>query len=232
MKIYAVEISDISELMLNRLCLLITSEKKIKIENFINKKDKIRALIGEVLIRTIISKELNIRNKYIKFNKNKYGKPYLENYLNFHFNISHSGNYVVCAVDNKSIGIDIEVIKHIDYEEISKNFFAAKEFDYITNEDSKFQLERFYEIWTLKESYIKCCGQGLSIPLKSFFIERDEYGNNKVISNNKCKEHIFKLFYIELGHKVAVCSLNKEIPNNIIRLDQNYLINKYIGSNL
>lgn len=80
----------------------------------------------------------------------------------------------------------------------------------------------------MKESYIKCFGQGLSIPLKSFSIEVDEYKNIKVISNNKYKEHIFKLFDIELGYKVAVCSLNKEISINTIRLDQNCLISKYI----
>ncbi|WP_434304888.1 4'-phosphopantetheinyl transferase family protein [Clostridium botulinum] len=232
MEIYAVKISDINEEKLNELCLLIDSEKKYKVEKFVNKRDKIRTLIGEILIRTIIVEKIKIGNKHIKFNKNQYGKPYLKEYSNFNFNISHSGEYVLCAVDNKSIGIDVEEVKHIECEEIAKNFFTIKEFDYIANQDLKFQLDRFYEIWTLKESYIKCCGQGLSIPLKSFSIEVDQYENIKVISNNKYKEHTFKLFHIGLGYKVAVCSLNKEISNNIIKLDQNCLISKYIGFNL
>lgn len=54
----------------------------------------------------------------------------------------------------------------------------------------------------------------------------------KGIINNEYKEHTFKLFDIELDYKVAVCSLNKEISNNIIGLDQNCLISKYIGFNL
>lgn len=228
MEMYAVKISDISEEMLNELCLLIDSEKKSKVEKFVNKKDKIRTLIGEILIRTIIIENLNIDNKYIRFNKNQYGKPYLEEYTNFNFNISHSGDYVLCAVDDKPIGVDVEEKKSIEYEEIAKSFFTAKEFDYIVNGDLKSRLDRFYEIWTLKESYIKCCGQGLSIPLKSFSIEIDKYENIKGISNNEYKEHTFKLFDIELGYKMAVCSLNTEIPNNLIRLEQNCLINKYI----
>lgn len=228
MEMYAVKISDISEEMLNELCLLIDSEKKSKVEKFVNKKDKIRTLIGEILIRTIIIENLNIDNKYIRFNKNQYGKPYLKEYPNFNFNISHSGDYVLCAVDDKPIGVDVEEKKSIEYEEIAKSFFTAKEFDYIVNGDLKSRLDRFYEIWTLKESYIKCCGQGLSIPLKSFSIEIDKYENIKGISNNEYKEHTFKLFDIELGYKMAVCSLNTEIPNNLIRLEQNCLINKYI----
>ena len=44
-----------------RLCLSIDSEKRHRIERFINKKDKIRTLIGEILIRSIIIEELNIK---------------------------------------------------------------------------------------------------------------------------------------------------------------------------
>lgn len=231
MKIYAVKILDISEEKLYELCLLIDSEKKCKIEKFINKKDKIRSLIGEILIRTIIVEKFKIDNKYINFEKNQYGKPYLKDHPQFNFNISHSEEYVVCAVNNKPIGIDVEVIKHIEYKEIAKSFFTKREFDYIVNQDLNLQLNRFYEIWTLKESYIKCCGQGLSIPLKSFSIEVDQYENIKVASDNEYKEHTFRIFDIELGYKMAVCSLNKEIYNNIIRVDQNSLINKYFRFN-
>ncbi|MBN1040258.1 4-phosphopantetheinyl transferase [Clostridium botulinum] len=232
MEIYAVKISDIKEQELNELCLLIDSEKSHKIKKFIDKKDKIRTLIGEVLIRTIIIEKLKLANNYIIFNKNQYGKPYLEGYPDFNFNISHSGDYVLCAIDDKPIGIDVEEVKYIEYEEIAKNFFTTKESKYIVNQDLKFQLDRFYEIWNLKESYIKCCGQGLSIPLKSFSIELEEYGNIKVVSKNEYKKHILKLFDIELGYKVAVCSLNKEISNNIVRVNQNCLISKYIEFNL
>lgn len=96
----------------------------------------------------------------------------------------------------------------------------------------KFQIDRFYEIWTLKESYTKCWGQGLSISLKSFSIEIDQFKNIKIVVSNEYTQHTFKLFDLELGYKVAVCSLNKEISNNIIKLDQNCLISKYIWFNL
>ncbi len=232
MEIYAVEILDISEDKLNKLYSLTDSKKISKVKKFINKKDKIRTLIGEILIRTIITEDLGIRNDNISFEKNPYGKPYLKNYPNFNFNISHSGDFVVCAIDNNPIGVDIEEVKYIEYEDIAKNFFTTNEFDYITKNDSYSSLSRFYEIWTLKESFIKCCGQGLSMPLKSFSIDIDEYKNIRVFTYGKHKDYIFKIFDIELGYKLAVCSLNKEICNNIIRLDQNSLINKYIRFNL
>ncbi|MBU3179087.1 4'-phosphopantetheinyl transferase superfamily protein [Clostridium estertheticum] len=229
MKIYAVKTLDISEGNLEKICLLIHLEKRCKIQKFINKKDKVRTLIGEILIRTIIFEELSIRNKHLTFEKNQYGKPYFKGHPKFNFNISHSGDFVVCAIDDKSIGIDIEKVKHIEYKEIAKSFFSLSEFNYIVKEDLNIQLSKFYEIWTLKESYIKCSGQGLSIPLKSFSIDIDQYENIKVIIDKEHKEYVFKRFDIGSGYKMAVCSVNKEISNNIIMIDQNSLINKFRG---
>ncbi|MEG0308500.1 MAG: 4'-phosphopantetheinyl transferase superfamily protein [Clostridium sp.] len=227
MEIYAVKISDISQEELDNLSLLTHLEKRCKIEKFINKKDKVRTLIGEILIKTIIFQQLRIRNIHITFEKNQYGKPYLKGYPKFNFNISHSGDFVVCAIDDKPIGIDVEQVKNIEYKEVAESFFSVSEFDYIVKEDLNLKLNKFYEIWTLKESYIKCCAQGLSIPLKSFSIDIDQYQNIKVIIDNENKKHVFKRFDIGSGYKMAVCSLNKEISNNIIMLDQNSLINNY-----
>lgn len=228
MEIYAVEILDISEDMLSKLYSLTDSEKISKVKKFINRKDKIRTLIGDILIRTIITEDLCIRNDNISFEKNPYGKPYLKDYPNFNFNISHSGDFVVCAIDNNHIGVDIEEVKYIEYEDIAKNFFATNEFDYITKNDSYSSLSRFYEIWTLKESFIKCCGQGLAMSLKSFSIDIDEYKNVRVVTDGKHKDYIFKSVNMESNYKVAICSLSKEISNDITIINQDCLINRYL----
>ena len=85
-----------------------------------------RSLIADILIRTIICKKLKIEAKLISISRNKYGKPYLCNNKAFHFNISHSGDWIVCTIDESTIGIDIEMIKSIDLD-IAKYFFSIKE---------------------------------------------------------------------------------------------------------
>ena len=70
------------------------------------------------------------------------------------------------------------------------------------------------------------------VPLKSFSVEINQYDNIKVVVNDKHNEHAFKIFDIEWGHKMAVCSVNKDISNNIIMIDQNSLINDYSKFNL
>ncbi|NFA43456.1 4'-phosphopantetheinyl transferase superfamily protein [Clostridium botulinum] len=228
MKIYSVKLLDISEEILDKLCLFVDLEKKDKLKKLSKKKDVSRTLIGEILIRNIINEELCINNRQIKFKKNKYGKPYLREHPQFNFNISHSGDFIICAVDNKPIGIDIEEKKNIDYKKIARKFFTVSEFSYIVNQNLDFQLSKFYEIWTLKESYIKCCGKGLSIPLNSFSVDIDQSNNIKVIANNEYMEYTLKNFNIGSSYKMAICSLNKKIPNNIIIIDQNKLINSWI----
>lgn len=229
MKIYGVKILDVNDKDLDKLCLFIDLEKKRRIKKFINKKDKIRTLIGDLLVRNIITKKLGITNNNIIFEKNKYGKPYLKEYENFNFNISHSGNFVVCAIDDKPIGIDIEEVKHIEYEGIAKSFFTENEFNYIMTKDVDMQLSRFYEIWTLKESYIKCVGKGLNLSLKSFCISIDKYENIKNVVDNEQNQYMFRKFHIDSDYKVSVCSLNKDIPNEIIMINQNELMISGIG---
>lgn len=229
MNMYSVKISDINEKIVNQLYLQIDKEKMNKIKKYLNKYDRSRSLIGEILVRTIIIDKLKICNEYIKFDLNRYGKPYLRKKPCFHFNISHSGDYVVCAVDDKPIGIDVEEIKDIEYEELAKKIFTIQEYNYIINKGLDNQLDRFYEIWTLKESYIKCCGKGLTIPLQSFTIIIDQLENIKIINNDEYMKYTFKIFNIGLNYKVSLCTLNHQVTTEIIDIEQDCLIDRWIN---
>lgn len=227
MEIYAVKVLDISENTLDKICILIDEDKKNRIQRFVNKQDKIRALIADILVRLIIMKKLQINNKTISFKRNDYGKPYIKGYHSFYFNISHSEDYVVCVIDEKPVGIDIEKINQIEYEEISEDFFSICENDYIKKSLDN-RLSRFYEVWTLKESFIKLCGKGLSIPLRLFSISIDENENISLLIENEQKEYYFKTFDIDKEYKMSVCSSNKEISSNITMINQDVLINDYL----
>ena len=225
MRIYALKFLDIGEDELDNLCLLISLDKRDKIKHFRNKQDKIRTLIGEILLRTILIEQVGLENKHLIFEQNQYGKPYLRNYSTVNFNISHSGDFVVCATDVKPLGIDIEEVKDLEYVNIAQNFFTESELSYIFKQSLDTQLSKFYELWTLKESYVKCRGQGLATQLQSFSIEIDQAENIEVVINNKqVKEYSFKKFEIGLNYKMAICSVNREIPHEVIMVEQESLI--------
>lgn len=154
---------------------LLAEEKKERILRIRSDRDAQNCLLGDVLTRMEISNMTGLKNEQIVFMLNKYGKPYLKDYPDIHFNISHSGHYVAVAFDNEPVGIDVEMLKKTDGKNtkpinIAKRFFAPDEIDYILSAASPLQQKRFFEIWTKKEALIKREGIGLSKPLHSFSV--------------------------------------------------------------
>ncbi|NJL59723.1 MAG: 4'-phosphopantetheinyl transferase superfamily protein [Desulfobacteraceae bacterium] len=97
-----------------------------------------------------------------------FGRPYINN-SNLDFNISHSGQYVVCAItEHGKIGIDIEQIKPIDLSGFEK-YMTLTEWEEIRQ--SEMPYHAFYSYWTKKESVLKACGYGLSVPLNKIVID-------------------------------------------------------------
>jgi 4'-phosphopantetheinyl transferase len=119
--------------------------------------------------RKILSEHLNADPNSLAICKNEFGKPYLKNYPDIHYNISHTKGAIVCAVSDQPIGIDIERIKKLN-KRIAERFFTKNEQNYIFSDKEK-QNEKFIEIWTMKEAYVKWLGKGMEIPFASYDVE-------------------------------------------------------------
>ena len=148
---------------------MVSPEKRERINRFHFFRDARNTLIGDILVRKAICQRMGIDNEKLVFATNEYGKPFLLNNPQIHFNISHTGNYVICAIDDQPIGIDIELIKSIDFK-IAERFFTQDEKNYIISSPLALSERAFFEVWTKKESYIKWEGLGLSRPLTSFSV--------------------------------------------------------------
>ncbi|WP_265444375.1 4'-phosphopantetheinyl transferase family protein [Acetivibrio straminisolvens] len=200
---------DLYEKALNFL----PNETKDKIKRFRRYEDSLMSLTAELLKRAIVCLKLGINNESVKFNRSAYGKPYLEGHEDFHFNLSHSGSWVVCAVSSKPVGIDVEKIKEIDLD-IAKRFFSKEEVSDLFSKNGDEKIEYFFELWTLKESYIKADGRGLSLPLNSFSF-RIENDNIIFTSNDEPRHFFFKKYDIDKEYKFAVCSMEPQFPEEI-----------------
>ncbi|SHH71942.1 4'-phosphopantetheinyl transferase family protein [Virgibacillus chiguensis] len=205
MNVYAVKIpEELSDYEFANYLKGITNERKEELVNNLDRTESIRSLFGILLIQQVLyEKGININN--ISFCYNDYGKPFLYGQNTVHFNISHSGEWVVCATDILPIGIDIEKIKPIDLK-IAKLFFSKEEYEFIKSMPNRTKLFTFYEYWTLKESYVKAVGKGLSIPLDSFSIL-----NNKDMyflkGEHKSKYYFYQPKFNEC-YALALCTQN------------------------
>lgn len=190
---------------------LVSDETRERIQKFRFKEDSLRTLYGEILIRYISNAQFGLKNNQIHFAKNKYGKPYIMD-SPLYFNISHAGDWVVCAIDFSEIGIDIEKIKEINFS-IAERFFSRHEYEDLIKKHTGQQLDYFYDIWTLKESYIKWLGTGLSTSLDSFRFEINNH-DIKLIDKNHNENVSFKQYPIN-GYKLSVCSKNLTFPERL-----------------
>lgn len=157
----------LSDLEYASMARLVSEKRRRRLGMFRDRADAERGLLGEMLARRAICVMSGILPGEQRFVRGEAGKPLLQNDAGVHFNVSHSGRYVVCAVDGSPVGIDVEEIAPVDLR-IASRFFASGEKEYVQSAASGERAYRFFEVWTMKESYIKREGVGLSIPLPSF----------------------------------------------------------------
>ena len=87
-----------------------------------------------------------------------HGKPVLRGCPDLHFSLSHSGNAVLCALDQHPVGADIEMIRRRPEHLLS--VFSDRE--RISIEQAASPELCFTRLWTRKESYLKLTGEGLT----------------------------------------------------------------------
>lgn len=222
LQIAAVNLADaLEKSKYDKLITYVSMEKLKRINRFHQYQDALRTLIGDILVRYLLCKRLGVRNEELIFGVNEYGKPLLVNNTGVEFNISHSGKWIVCSIYNLPVGIDIEKIKPIDIG-IAERFFSKDEVKSLMSKCIAEREAYFYELWTLKESYIKAIGKGLSIPLDSFTI-RIVGGNIILHSTNESENYYFKQYCIDKDYKLAVCSSKNEFPDEINFININEL---------
>lgn len=199
---------------------MVSEQKQDRIKRFLKPEDAQRCLIGDLLVRFLIIENLSISNRDIRFETNQYGKPFLAGVSSFHFNIAHSGNWIVCAVHDLSVGVDVEKIKPIELD-IAKRFFSAEEYHAIVSQPIERQLDYFFSLWTLKESYIKAVGKGLSLSLDTFSIQIVPDGRIEVHDPSQERLYLFKQFKLDDDHKLALCyECRRESMDDIDKIDQ------------
>ena len=212
MQVYVINaLNELSDDEFKRALSKMDPEQKDRIIRFHFMEDRKRALVGVFLSKYAISKAFGLLPDEIRFEKNKYGKPHVAGKKGVHYNISHSGDYVVCAVSSSPVGIDVQEIKGGSLD-IADRFFSQEERDALAMCEGDAKRKLFYEIWSLKEAYIKCIGMGLSKPLDEFGIVKKD-GEYKLCENGEeSSEYHFMRYEFEGNYSLCVCSKEAVIP--------------------
>ncbi|MEG2418094.1 MAG: 4'-phosphopantetheinyl transferase superfamily protein [Eubacterium sp.] len=130
-----------------------------------------RALsLGAGLLLNQALEEAGIDPRDVAFQASDGQKPVLKGHPDFHFNLSHSGDYAILGVADTPIGVDIEKMTDIP-RALARHYFHKGEIAFLNGLSEEAFIPNFYRLWTLKESFMKATGLGFSLALDAFEIQ-------------------------------------------------------------
>lgn len=198
MKVYIANISGVS---FQNACLCRLDKARLeKLKRLKQTEDKKRCLTAGLLIDDFV-----LRHQEQKILQGAYGKPYVEG--GPCFSISHSGEYVLLAVDNCSVGCDVEKLAEKNFTGLAKRVFHKNEQTLL--EKARDQQRCFYTLWTKKEAFLKATGEGFT--RKSSLVDL----SREIPYAEKGKKYYFKK-YVVPGYIITVCSESKNFPEQLI----------------
>jgi 4'-phosphopantetheinyl transferase len=180
-------------------------DRQEKVRKLVHAKSRYVSMEAGFLLQDIAESELSIKPADIQICRGENGKPSVVGCPDFYFNISHSGEYVVMAYGNAPVGVDVEQTRDKETR-IAKRCFTDEEFEYISQSDDK-SGERFFKVWTMKESYLKLTGRGISVPLNSFYVNPEELSAYERDENGKWKKLPVRFEFADVdGYVLCVCA--------------------------
>ena len=199
--VYAVNVTPLmtDDGLFEKALVAVTPARREKAARYRKKEDAARSLGAELLLRYAFLQAGEPFPKQMALSAN--GKPFAPD-CPLHFNLSHSGKWVVCIVSGDEVGCDVEEIDpaHVS---IAFSVFTEQEQASLVGVGKKEQTHRFFRLWTLKESYQKATGKGIALPLSSFSVELGTPSRIHTAPNTAFAE------YTDLpGYACAVCQLS------------------------
>lgn len=197
---------------------ILAPERKAKALRFRRFEDQSRGLATGVLEAYALWKGFGIPWTELRIQKEEQGKPFLSGHAEAQYNLSHAGAWIVCGTGIQSLGIDVEQSARYS-ERLARRFFHPEETEDILSYPVQERPDIFAEYWTMKESFMKLCGTGFSMPLRSFLTERS---TGRITVLPTMKEDLMALLKkqgilekspvcqwadLESGYKCAVCTM-------------------------
>jgi len=211
---------------------IVSDERRTGAQRINNTEGRCRSLGAEILLRAGLEAcgvSLPQRSG-LSFEYRKNGKPYLTEPEDVYFNISHSGDMVICAIAPFEVGCDIEqIVSGSRTSKIAKRYFTGEEQEFV--DSSPDRTAAFYRMWTLKESFMKVTGLGLALPLTDFCIHMPECAAEglcasgiSVTQNVDSREYAFFESDCLRGYAVSVCEADGNMRPGIETVSlENYI---------
>lgn len=153
---------------------LLSADERERHDRFHFDVDRRHFLLTRALVRTVLSFYAPRHPREWRFRADQFGRPFVtnvdRNVQRLSFNLSHTEGLILLGVTaERRLGVDVESMARSIPAEVA-DFFSVREVQALRSASDP---SLFWDLWTLKESYIKARGMGLSIPLDQFSFALD-----------------------------------------------------------
>ncbi|MBM4258887.1 MAG: 4'-phosphopantetheinyl transferase superfamily protein [Deltaproteobacteria bacterium] len=208
--------------LLSRYHALMTPEERERQQRFRFEKGRHEYLVTRALVRTVLSRYADVAPDVWRFVNNEYGRPAIASPLQsppLCFNLSHTDGLIVCLVAlDREVGVDVENLERPgETVEIADRFFSPIEARALRMLPEEQQRRRFFDYWTLKESYIKARGMGISLPLEQFSFHLDAGCPVRIFFDPRMQDNPrswqFAQLQVSDGHLIAIAVRRSNEPD-------------------
>lgn len=142
-----------------------------------NPATRLRYVEIHARLRMLLATTINSIPEQLRILKGEYGKPYLADYPELAFNLSHTGKkYVIVTGINQELGVDIEAcIPRTTLPALVEKCFAEEEQHYWRLLPEQEKTNAFYRFWTRKEAFVKAVGRGIALGLNQCVINPEDH---------------------------------------------------------
>lgn len=183
---------------------LISAERRKRILQFRN-PSAARLSLGAGVLLKIALDQCGFGDKIEQIQTGPYGKPYLPE-KDFHFSLSHSGDYAICAFSDTPIGADLQQVK----EKLplqTRKILSVEEKEYLEKIPATERVQAFYRLWAMKESLIKWDGRGLRLPLEQLSFVADDVFLDTILFEDKVL-HFKEYHHFLPRYSICLCNEN------------------------
>lgn len=189
---------------------------KMEIRQYKFSRDRQIRIAGKMLLERLLIEFGFDPELLANIVKTQFGKPEIPDAIAF--NISHSGNIVICAATrDQKIGVDIEIFRHVALTDFISSF-SESEWQEIRSAPN--DQEKFFDLWAKKESIVKADGRGMFLDLKDVILVND----TGYIKGTDQTYHLFRLGGIDKGCAAYLCTSQADPHIEVARIDLKSLV--------
>jgi len=187
-----------------------------RIMGITNESHAFRSAAGSLLLAQMVCRISGYPVSSISIHRYPNGKPFLPDFPNLHFNITHTDHLAVLAIDTKLVGVDIEKVSTARMA-VANRFFSESEKEMLKKCSGKKRDKLFFELWTIRESFVKAIGCGIFGTMGDFAPELNELGWH--VNHEGTGLWNVKHYNLASDYLVALCSKKEVFPEAIEMID-------------